>query len=532
MKLGNIPRSIALFGVLLSLYSFRPVQGAEDFENDAFQIRGIDLGAGSPGANSFSVVITNRTKLTKYLEIDLRTESVGIGTPRWQRQFYAALLPLEVKTIKAEYVVGGPYLIRTIVTFGEFDRSPGTDELLAMDPEKDWRPQPETRRIWRTIAPNADPGGILQALGDLAEQPIIPLGDIPEDRLSGIRSELPGLITGSRAKDNPSRKRLGELIRTRRECPADFDFRKESWPTPKQSAPAVLSLTGLFAEPFSISGETGSRIQAFFATAGKNIDQERPLILLLSGNPPGTKESMAAAAAFFAGLGYHTVAVDRRPSSRLWDSKDKLLAYLADPVFDALRLLDYLKGQTSYRITRIGLCGISAGASEGKFVVALDDRVQAAVLACGIASFDWLFRDEAWVPTFSGMMIFPELGLGRPEIGKLTSSQWQELLAKLTPELNARAHKVFNETFPFFKDLDPVEVVPLIAPVPLMLVTGAQDEQFKVPGVVEVDRAAQKAYAAYGLKSCSELYIEPRIGHGVNIRGMRVIAAFFDRWLK
>jgi len=531
MKLKNAYWPFALLGILISGWTLGPVRGGEDFENDSYRIRIVDPGAGAPGPNTLSFVMVNRTALTKYVEIDVRTESVGIGTVNWQRQFYHALAPLETKTIEEEYVVGGPYLVRTIVTFGEFDRSADTDKLLAKDQE-DWRPQPETRPIWRQVVPNNDPRGFRKSLIEAAEQPVPVLADIPDKRLSRIRSELPGLITGSRIKDNPARTRLGQLIRTRRECPGDFDFRREAWQTSKQTPPAALSLPGLIAEPFSISGDAGSRIQAFFATAGENIARERPLILLLSGNPPGTKESMAVAAAFLAGLGYHAVGIDRRPSSRLWDSKDKILSYLADPVFDALRLIAYLKSQTSYRIGKIGLLGISAGASEGKFVAALDDSVQAAVLACGVASFDWLFRDEAWVPTFSGMMIFPELGLGQPEIGKLTRSQWQELLAKLTPELNARAHKVFNETFPFFKSLDPVEVVPLIAPIPLMLVTGAQDEQFKVPGVVEVDLAATKAYATFGLKACSELYIGPRIGHGVDLRGMRVIAAFFERWLK
>jgi len=106
------------------------------------------------------VVIVNQRALTKYVEIDLRTESVGIGTPDWQRQFYHALQPLETKTIKAKYVVGGPYLVRTIVTFGEFDRSPEMNRLLAVDPEEGWRPQPETRRFWRKTIPNTDPGGI------------------------------------------------------------------------------------------------------------------------------------------------------------------------------------------------------------------------------------------------------------------------------------------------------------------------------------------------------------------------------------
>jgi pimeloyl-ACP methyl ester carboxylesterase len=532
MNRARILISLALFGILIWGCSPGPRLGAEDFENDDLQIRGLDLGAGSPGSNTFSVVIVNRTDQTRYIQIDVRTESIGIGTTNWQRQFYCVVGPREEKAIKELYVIGGPYLARAIISFEEFERNPDTDKLLATDSEEDWKPEPETRSIWQKIIPNNDPRGIRAALAGMTRPPTPVLNEISEERLSLIRSELPGLIVRSRSKEDPARERLKQLIRVGREWPEDFDFRKETWTTPKKSAPVPLSLPGLSAEPFSIAGESGGRIQAFIATAEEFTSAERPLIILLSGNPPGTKESMAGAAAFFAGLGYHAVAIDRRPSSRLWDNKDKFRSYLADPVADALRLIDYMQAQTIFRISTIGLFGISAGAAEGKFVAALGDRVQAAVLACGVASFDWLFRDEAWLPTFSGMMVFPELGLGRPEIGKLTPAQWREYLSKLKPEHNAQARKVFHDLFPFFEDLDPIRVVPLIAPAPLLIVTGAQDEQFKVPGVVEVDLAAQKAYAAFGLKACSELYIGPRIGHSVDIQGMRAIAAFFDRWLK
>ena len=66
-------------------------------------------------------------------------------------------------------------------------------------------------------------------------------------------------------------------------------------------------------------------------------------------------------------------------------------------------------------------------------------------------------------------------------------------LAKVRPEHGARAREVFREEFPYFEDLDPVRVTPLIAPVPLLVITGAQDEQFKPEGVVE-DQAVQQAY--------------------------------------
>jgi hypothetical protein len=169
---------------------------------------------------------------------------------------------------------------------------------------------------------------------------------------------------------------------------------------------------------------------------------------------------------------------------------------------------------------------------EGKFVAALSGKIDAAVLACGITSNNWLFKDNAWIPTYSGMIIFPELGLGTPDIAHLTREQFRENYEKVKPEHNQRARGIFNKLFPYFEELDALKIAPLIAPVPLMIVTGAQDEQFSTPGVVEVDEEVERAYQAYGLRSCSELYIQRRIGHAIDNKGGLVISAFLERWLK
>jgi hypothetical protein len=130
------------------------------------------------------------------------------------------------------------------------------------------------------------------------------------------------------------------------------------------------------------------------------------------------------------------------------------------------------------------------------------------------------------------MIIFPELGLGAPDIAHLTREQFRENYEKVKPEHNQRAREIFNKLFPYFEDLDALNVAPLIPPVPLMIITGARDEQFAIPGVVGVDEKVQSAFQSYGLRSCSELYIQPRAGHAVDGKGGLVLSAFLERWLK
>jgi hypothetical protein len=285
------------------------------------------------------------------------------------------------------------------------------------------------------------------------------------------------------------------------------------------------------ADVFSISGEEGHRISAFLATRKGDGQEKKPLIILLSGNPPGTKESLAGPAIFFAALGFHAVGIDRRPEARVLDSKEKFLNNWTDPVFDAHRLIDYLVSQNRHKISDIGVYGVSAGAGEGQFLAALDGRIKAAVLACGISSHNAIFSNGAWVPTFSGMIIFPELGLGSPAIGRLTDREFWENMDKVRPEHHARARRIFNDVFPYFEDLDSLRVAPLIAPAPLLLVSGTEDDQFSIPGVVEVDLEAAKEYRKYGALPGFEFYPEPRTGHFVSVKAGYIIGAFFKRWL-
>jgi fermentation-respiration switch protein FrsA (DUF1100 family) len=122
--------------------------------------------------------------------------------------------------------------------------------------------------------------------------------------------------------------------------------------------------------------------------------------------------------------------------------------------------------------------------------------------------------------------------LGKPDIANLTPEQFRENLNKLKPEHHAKAREIYRKEFPYFEDLDPLKTAPLIAPVPLLIVTGAQDDQFNPSGAVEVDQAVQNAYRKFGLSACSELYIQPRVSHTVDSTAGLVIAAFFERWLK
>ena len=522
----------ALFSLMVVAISYCQETHIEDFENGIFKVQDMNLGAEIMGKNIFSAQISNLTESTKNLAIDIRTECLGFGIANQQRQSYYRLQGHESRKIRFEYEIASPLIGRIILRLGESEKYLDMDKWRSLGHAEQMKNlPPDAKYFWRKVFYHKLSPEQEKTINDLTSAHDICLETLSSEKISQMKMELPVQIEKARKEENPLRKKLSQLLRIDRECPQDYGFREEKWDERFSYLNQIFDNYNIKAEVFSIAADAGNRINAFFVSRTKDSQEKKPLIILLSGNPPGIKESLVSGAAYFAVLGYHAIGIDRRPSARILDKKEKFLDNHSDPVFDTLRLVNFLQSQTRYKISNIGIWGFSAGAGEAKFVAALDSRIKAVALACGITSHDWLFKDVAWVPTFSGMIIFPELGLGNPDIGHLTSQQFQENFAKVKSEDNPRARKIFNEVFPYFEDLDSLRVVPLIAPVPLLIITGTQDDQFSILGVVEVDSAVEEEYKKYGLVSCSEFYPEPRTGHWINSKAGYIIGSFFKRWL-
>ncbi|MFC2168040.1 alpha/beta hydrolase family protein [Acidobacteriota bacterium] len=531
MKMKTNAIIVLLLCIALSLHA--QGQKIEDFKNEVYQLKSINPGKVQVGFNRFSATLVNMSDTARNCVIDIRTESIALGRPNWQRQFYFQIKPREERMIELEYEIASSILNLFRLRLGETETYFDQDAWRKLsDLEKKLNPPPKFNLIWTKTVPGNTINREEENTRETIDQYAMFLNTITPERLSLIKSTLPSLIKKSRSEENSLRERLRDLFLSERDFPQNFDPSPDDWTGNSSKVKNMLEGQDIHAEVFSIAGESGNRITAFTAAQNNKIDRKLPLILVLSGNPPGTKESLVGPAIYFARSGYRTVGIDRRESALSLDSKEKFLSNFSDPVSDILRLLEFLRSQSDFEFSKIGVYGFSAGAGEAKFIAALDDRIDAVVMACGITSFNWLFKNEAWIPTLSGMTIFPELGLGSPEVGNLTSEEFWEYFNRVQPEHNSKAKEIYNRLFPFFNDLDPEKIVPLIAPIPSLIVSGAQDDQFIPSGVVDVDNAAQAAYREYKIRECSELYIQPRTGHSVSHRATSIITAFFDRWLK
>jgi dienelactone hydrolase len=160
-------------------------------------------------------------------------------------------------------------------------------------------------------------------------------------------------------------------------------------------------------------------------------------------------------------------------------------------VRDDLIALDYLAARPDIDARRIGATGMSMGSTRTWWLAALDDRVAAA--AC---------------------------------VACLTRSQ--ALLARGA----LRRHGIYYFVPQLLRHFDTEAVVSLIAPRPLLALTGERDDASPAEGVRAIHRACGRVYALYGRRSQFDGVLLPRTGHVYTPAMWRRVLAWFDRHLR
>ncbi len=158
-------------------------------------------------------------------------------------------------------------------------------------------------------------------------------------------------------------------------------------------------------------------------------------------------------------------------------------------VWNAIRGLDYLESRPEVDKSRIGLTGISGGGAMTWFTAAVDERVAAAAPSCST----WTFGSQAahWVASGQCDCIY--------------------------------YHNTFLEDFPV--------VGALIAPRPLLILSGRRDIDFPPDGYREVYRRAK---AIYDLEGAPERIkeVDDDVGHSDPPLFLKEARQWMNRWLK
>ena len=152
--------------------------------------------------------------------------------------------------------------------------------------------------------------------------------------------------------------------------------------------------------------------------------------------------------------------------------------------------LDYLCTRPEVDVRRIGATGISMGSTRSWWLAAVDDRIAAVVGVACLTRYENLIRH-----------------------GQL------------------RAHGVYYFVNGLLKHFDTEAVVALIAPRPVLFLTGELDAGSPADGIRVIEERAGGVYRAAGAADRFRSVRYPDVGHTYTPEMRREMLAWFDRWL-
>lgn len=213
----------------------------------------------------------------------------------------------------------------------------------------------------------------------------------------------------------------------------------------------------------------------------------------------------------WADQGFFVLSIDRTQDEETLFSERGLAGLWGHQVHNLMRTLDYLQLRPEVNGGRIGMLGLSMGGMEALWLGALDKRVRVVVSAAGHLAWAEVFAQESW------RLIFADLPLGRQLLADQASGD--------------QAWRAFCRLYPQLPDLDASHSAALLAPRPLLLMTGALDPYTTPAATRRVYEAARAAFADSGKSACLEMWIEPEVGHGFSLPMQERAMAWFRRWL-
>lgn len=195
--------------------------------------------------------------------------------------------------------------------------------------------------------------------------------------------------------------------------------------------------------------------------------------------------------------------------------------FLIDTVYDVTRLVDVLAARPDVDAERIGMTGISEGGIITWMTTFLDDRIRVAVPIIGVTCFGECFNSEgpdaqARIKLFEPVLReYARDQGGKPVDGQLLRSAWN----KLVPGMLDR--------------FDATNVLPLLAPRPVLVLSHEQDELFPVDGTRKVHQLAQARYRELMAEDRLAFRVTPGLKHaGFNLQEVTGTIEWLERWLK
>jgi dipeptidyl aminopeptidase/acylaminoacyl peptidase len=270
-------------------------------------------------------------------------------------------------------------------------------------------------------------------------------------------------------------------------------------------------------ERITFRGHQGQPIPALVGYSELAHTRPLPVILCMPGSP-NRKEDLDAPLdllSTWSQSGFFVISIDRpyhgdRPGNPEQAIREKgLPRVLGEYVNDLTRALDYAATRPEADMSRVGMLGLSMGGMESLLLAAVDERVGCVVSVSGQLSWQDVFSTDSWQLIFTGL--------------PLTKRLRRENAAAAT------VHEAFLEQMPELSILDAPVVAAMLAPRPLLLMTGQRDPYVTPAAARRTHAAARKSYQITPEKL--QLWIADDVGHAFSPQMQDRALLWFRRWL-
>lgn len=192
-----------------------------------------------------------------------------------------------------------------------------------------------------------------------------------------------------------------------------------------------------------------------------------------------------------------------------------------DTAYDLLRAVDYLQSRPDVDPERIGVVGVSEGGFEAWMAAVADLRLKAVVSIIGVTRFQAMMGEKDTATFREQRALFEDV---YRELAKDLRQR------EITPEV---VRRVWERLLPGAWDrFDPVRLVPLLAPRPLLILAHEKDQLVPFSGTLEVYQAALARYKEQGHPERIQLRVAPGLDHyGQDPKEIEAAVGWFNRWL-
>src|SRR5262245_47612837 len=155
---------------------------------------------------------------------------------------------------------------------------------------------------------------------------------------------------------------------------------------------------------------------------------------------------------------------------------------------------------------------------ETYLAAAVDNRIAVAIPFIGVQSFRWALDNNAWQSRVG--TIQPTIVGAARDVGKsrIDSDFVQQFYDRVVPGIADR--------------FDGPQMLPLIAPGPLLIINGDSDSLTPVPGLMEVVEKTKSAYAQANAADKFKFTLQPDTGHAVTPQAFQEVIPWLEQWLK